>query len=346
MSRAHSREKSGGTNLAFVVVLLAVAAGLFLYRSGSIRRMIRRSRPENAPQIGYKPSPDVLAAAFSEYCAEEAKERKIKLDTVKTSDKFKVATQASAVGTRAFLVTPEQYFQFVSADIAALVREGLSAKTLDGQPCDPFYSGFAIATNAEARTWTVTVKNVNGEGRIVLKVSNGSAEHKVERPRLFPVWKFVQYSQPAASPGERGCVFVQGCTVMEKDRAKENDKDCSVIAPNKASNFCGFRVYGVSASCVWFEVVYYGLSHEIRRTAWPDAEVVYRLENGVAAPPKVRFADGTEIATGKYVMDGGDFVELSPGGILDHRAVFFGYFNAEGKKVADMVCVDFSKPTL
>lgn len=346
MRDRYESTKSGVSNLAVVVVLLVAAAALFMYRSGSFRRMIRHSRPENAPQIGYKPVADVTEKVFAEYCAVEGTEKKIKLNTVKTSNKFKVTAMPSAVGTRAFLITPSQYFQFVSADIGYLVKTGLTARTLSGKPCDPFYKNPVIAANAEARNWTVTVKDVNGEGIISLNINGAIATHKVERPRLFPVWKFLQYAQPAEGPNGRGSVFAQGCTVMEKDRTRENDKDCSVMAPNKAQNFCGYRVYGITQRCVWLEVVYYGLSKEIKRREWPDFEVIYDLEGGIATAPKIRFADGTELRSGRYGLPGGDSLEVKDGSILDHRAVLFGYYGPDNNKIADMVAVDLSKPTL
>ena len=343
--RSRQRESSGGAQLALVVVLLALAAGLFCWRSGALRRMLRRSLPEGARRAGYQPAPDVGAPVFADFCEAEEAGRGFELSITKPSDRFAVRREDSPVGTRAFRVKPEHYFQFVSADIAALVKTGLTARTLSGEPCAPFYGAPKIKADAEDRSWTVTVPDVSGEGIVSLSVHSAVAEHRVERPRIFPVWKFIQYSEPAEGPGERGRIFAQGCTVMEKDRSKENDKDCSVIAANKAQNFCGFRVHGVSGRCVWLEVVYYKLSREIARSRWPDVSVVYRVRDGSVAPPVVRFADGTEMASGRYALDGGDSLELDGGGILDDGAVRFSYLGADGRKIADVICVNLLQTT-
>ena len=336
----YREERAGGASFALVVVLLALAAGLLCHRAGLLSRLAKDRRPETDARVGYRPVADVDASAFRAYAENMTEAAPIALSIGRKSDRFTVTRQTAAVDARAFRVKPEQYFQFVSADIDTLVKKGLTTTDLDGEPCKPFHGAPKIARDAADRSWVVTVPAIAGEGVIALEINGSRAEHRVTRPALFPIWKFAQYALPATSPDGRGQAFFQGCTVMERDRSRDSDKDCSVIAGNKAANLCGYRLHGVSERCVWLEVVYYSPVRAIKRAEWPDLSVVYRIVDGSAAPPVVRFADGAEMREGRRELDGGEALVLSPGGILGDNAVLFSYVGADGAKVADMVCVD------
>ena len=336
----------GGAQFALLVVLLAIAAGVFCYRSRTVRRLLRQSRADSAAEAGYKPAADVDSRVFAAYPEELASRNPVRLSIGATSRKFFVSCVPSAPGTRAFLVKPEQYFQFVSADIGELVGKGLSTKTFSGEPCPAFYGESKIVANAADRSWTVTLADVAGEGVITLDINGSRASHRVARPSIFPIWKFLQFVVPADRKGGRGSACFQGCTILERDRSRDNPKDCSFIAGNKATNVCGFRLHGVSSRCVWLEVVYYSANSSLKRRKWPDATVESRLVNGAFTPPFVCLPDGVELTAGTYPLSGGETLELPPGGILDDNAVFFEYRAADGTKIADMICVDIRPHTL
>ncbi len=334
---------NNGIRRIFLGITLFIVVLSFCLTSSGVRRRIRRSLPNSELRAGYKPVTDVSKADFKLFSADQDISRQIAVSVPEISDQFTVTAEKAAVDSRAFRIKPDHYFCFISSDIKSIVKNGLSTTALDGTPLEkPFHGTPKIETDNVSRSWRVTIPKVNGEGIISLTIGKSRAEHRLEKPNIFPIWKFIQYAiPPSRDPAGRGIVYVQGCTVLGKDHTKDNDKDCSIIAGNKAQNFCGYRVYGISDKCIWFEIVYFELSRKIKRTVWPDVSSVSRIENGIAAASKISFPDGTEMTSGTYPLSDGESLVCQPDSILDENAFKFSYLNASGEKICDVLCVNY-----
>ena len=282
-------------------------------------------------------NPDIDSAAFDNYAKYLGLRESISLTIIDTATEFEISARpGEKPGTGSFLVVPQKPHIFGSADIAALVRDGLlSVPNANDRLHAPKWASWTIATNRADRAWEVSLRGIAGAGKIRLAVGEASAELDVSLPRLLPIWRYARFADP-----RRGIVVVGGHDVPVGE----------TILPDLSRGLCGFRVHSVSNRAVWFETVYSTPNPALERRLWPDLRIDYgELFNGQSFS-KVVFESGHEMKVndmavfdeqGDALKLDADSFKLDPDSPLGERAVRFRYLDRHGALVADMIVVTF-----
>lgn len=277
---------------------------------------------------------DVTQADLDKYAGNVVSAGPLDIRIITTTDEYivEVEGERETFDTQVtFKVNVMKPFRFASIPIERMVRDGLNAERQANSGRELTWRGFTIATNRSTFSWSVTVRDLSGQGVIRLSVGAASATCSINMLKLFPIWNYVRYASPT-----REQVYIGNILRVPSSPP---------ILPDKNKGLCGFKLLAVAGRSVWFEVLYGTQSVPGLRRRWPGLDIHYRLLDNGSNFTTLRFEGGKEMQIGDEARfeDDGSVLKLDADAFPAKNAVIFRHYDVRNQPLGDILCVTMAK---